>query len=79
MRRLKVLAIALAMTLAFAVPATAQATFDQPEAGEVRDAVGPANYEADAGFFNGNWTEAAVGGFVAEGGDDFLFFGDDLF
>ena len=79
MRRLKVLVITLTMTLAFAVPAAAQATFDQSEPGEVRDAVGPANYEADAGFLSGNWDEAAVGGVVAEGGDDFLFFGENVF
>jgi hypothetical protein len=79
MRRLKVLAVALAMTLAFAVPAAAQATFDQSDAGEVRITVGGANVEADAGFFAGNTGEAAVGGFVAEGDDEFLFFGENLF
>lgn len=79
MKRLKVLVVALAMTLAFAVPATAQATFDQPDAGEVRISVGGASVEADAGFFAGNTSEAAAGGFLAQGDDEFLFFGEDLF
>jgi hypothetical protein len=79
MRRLKVLVVTLMMTLAFAVPAVAQATFDQPDAGEVRFVVGGANVETDAGFFAGNTGEAAVGGFVSEGDDEFLFFGESLF
>ena len=79
MKKLKMLLATLAMTLAFAVPAVAQATFDQPDAGEVRFTVGGANVETDAGFFAGNTGEAAVGGVVAEGDDEFLFFGEDLF
>lgn len=79
MRKLKLLAVTLTMTLAFAVPAVAQATFDQSDAGEVRFVVGGANVETDAGFFAGNTSEAAVGGFVAEGDDEFLFFGEGLF
>lgn len=79
MRTLKVAISVLAVTLLLATPAMAAQTFDQAEAGEVRLAVGPANVELDAGFLNGNWTEAAVGNHLAEGPDDFLFFDEGSF
>jgi len=67
------------MTMAFAAPAAAQATFDRADASEVWISTGGANVEADVGFFAGNTGEPALGGFVAEGDDEFLLFGEDLF
>lgn len=79
MKRLKAITMVLTISLLFAAPASAHATFDQAEPGEVRLAVGGANVEVDAGFFAGNTSEAAVGGLEAEADDEFLFFGENLF